>query len=225
MRFLALKQIGYIALKDIYAEYSNRYRFNGLLVFAIFSVCIFVFALKGSTVNKEVGAGLLWVLIFFCGMAGLSRSFVSEIEKGTYDTLRLLSASLSIFLGKVCVNTLLLFPVACVISILFLVLFPTFTGLNIISFSTFLFVGSLSIAITATFLAALVAKAESRGTLYTVLSVPPLLPVILSTTEATMIILEGGTILDSIEELWILIGYILTIGGVSTILFDTVWKE
>lgn len=225
MLFSILNQIWYVALKDIHAEYTTRYRFNGLLVFAVFSVSIYIFALKNSIADVEVLAGLLWVLIFFCGMAGFARTFISEVEKGTYETLRLVASSLSIFWGKVCVNVLLLLPVACVISVLFSIVFPTFTISNVGSFLIFLSLGTLGIAMTGTFLAALVAKTESRGTLYTVLSVPPLLPVILSTTQATIVVLHGGSIIDSIAELWILIGYILTIGGVSTILFDTVWKE
>lgn len=87
------------------------------------------------------------------------------------------------------------------------------------------FLGSLGFAACATIIAAIIAKAGARGTLYPVLSFPILIPLLMTVMNGTARALNGEPIVNAIEELQVLVGYLLVMVGGSYILFDYVWKD
>ncbi|MCX7983538.1 MAG: heme exporter protein CcmB [Bacteroidetes bacterium] len=220
-----IKQIAYIVLKDVWSEYRTKYAFNVLLLFTLVSVLMTVLVMGKFSTNKEILAGLFWIIIFFSSMGGLSRSFVSEFEKGTHLTLRLIAHPLSIYIGKLCVNVLLLFVVSIFIILLYIVFFPMIGFPSLFAVLLLLVTGNAGIAVTTTFLAALLAKTEARESLYTVLAVPPLLPVYLTVVQATIKLVLGESLHNIANELWIVVGYIITMCGVSILLFDKLWND
>ncbi len=74
--------------KDLYSELRTRYALNALIMFVVVTLSIILFSTAGETVSPSLSAGILWIIIFFSAMSGLSRSFVSEEERGTTMTLR-----------------------------------------------------------------------------------------------------------------------------------------
>ena len=64
-----------------------------------------------------------------------------------------------------------------------------------------------------------------RGTLYPVLAFPVLVPLLMTVMNATARALEGETVAMAFVDLQVLAGYLLVMTGISTLLFDYVWKE
>ena len=78
---------------------------------------------------------------------------------------------------------------------------------------------------SATIIAAIIAKAGARGTLYPVLSFPILIPLLMTVMNATTRALAGEPFINAIGELQVLVGYLLVMVGGSYLLFDFVWKD
>src|SRR3989339_463696 len=98
-----------------------------------------------------------------------------------------------------------------------------FTG-NLLFFLTFIF-GNIGIAISSTLIAAIIAKAGSKGTLYPVLSFPILLPLILTSVQLTSFSIDGIPISEAVFELAIVVCYDIIMISASYMLFDFIWKD
>jgi heme exporter protein B len=211
--------------KDIRSEVRTRYALNALLMFVVTAVSTIVFALRSDNPSPELLSGMYWVVVFFTAMSGLSRIFVSEEERGTTLMLQLIASPTVVYFGKLLFNSALTLLLTVAVTLLYVVIFPGFVINSYgIMLSTIL-LGSLGFAASATMIAAIIAKAGARGTLYPVLSFPILIPLLLTVMNATSKALTGESFINAIEELRVLVGYLLLMVGGSYLLFDYVWKD
>ncbi len=219
-----MKPLG-IFQKDWNSELRTRYAINALAMFILVTVSIILFSVGREPLDSYLSGGLLWVVIFFSAMSGLSRAFVSEEERGTTLTLNLIAKPATIFSGKLLFNLLLVFLINTVVLFLFLALFDSFRLASVALFVSAFILGNAGIAISSTIIAAIIAKASAKGTLYPVLSFPVLLPLILILIELTKYSIDGATFLDAYAELSILVIYDGIMLTASYMLFDFIWKE
>ena len=163
---MILRAAAAVFVKDLRTEWRTRVAINALLLFA-FSVLVLVgYAVGPTRLTLEdrpvVNSVLLWIVLFFSAMTGLSRAFVNEEETGTAAALRLTAPPASVFLGKLLSNLALLAVVMTVVVPLFLALMSfgiAAPGL----FLAVLALGGLGIAAASTFIAAIVAEQRGRG--------------------------------------------------------------
>lgn len=211
--------------KDWESELRTRYAINALAMFILVTISVILFSIGQEKVSVHLTGGLFWVVIFFSAMSGLSRAFVSEEERGTTLTLQLIAAPSTIYFGKLFFNLVLVFIMNIAIFILYYLLFESFVILNFLLFFVSLFFGSIGIAISSTIIAAIISKANTKGTLYPVLSFPILLPLILTLMELTKFAMDGDTIVQSYAELMVLISYDVIMITAGYMLFDFIWKD
>jgi len=214
-----------ILLKDAQSELRTRYAVNALLMFVVTAAVIVQLAIRSEQPSSSVLSGLFWVVVFFAAMSGLSRTFVSEEERGTSLTLQLVATSSSVYFGKLLFNIVLTLLVNLAITLLFTVVFPGFVVQTFETFLLTVLLSSIGLASASTILAAIIAKANTKGTLYPVLAFPILLPLLMTAMKATARALEGDPFGAGIEEYQILISYIMVITAGSYLLFDYVWKD
>lgn len=211
--------------KDWASELRTRYAINALAMFILVTISVILFSIGQEKVSIHLTGGLFWVVIFFSAMSGLSRAFVSEEERGTTLTLQLIASPSTIYFGKLLFNVVLVFIMNIAIVILYYLLFESFVILNFGLFVLALFLGSLGIAISSTIIAAIISKANTKGTLYPVLSFPILLPLILTLMELTKFAMDGDTISQSFPELAVLVSYDVIMVTAGYMLFDFIWKD
>jgi heme exporter protein B len=212
-------------LKDFRSEIRTRYAINSLVMFIIVAISVILFSVGDEKVSPELTGGLLWVIIFFSAMSGLSRAFVSEEERGTSLTLQLIASPATVFTGKLLFNIILVFVMNIVIKLLYSALFQEFVLKNFTLFLlTFVF-GNIGLAVSSTIIAAIISRAGAKGTLYPVLSFPILLPLILTSVRLTLFSIDGTTIEESIFELAIVACYDALMISASYMLFDFIWKD
>ncbi len=211
--------------KDLHSELRTRYAINSLAMFIIVAISIIMFAVGQERVSEALTGGLFWVVIFFTAMSGLSRAFVSEEERGTSLTLQLVAAPSTVFTGKLVFNIILVFTMNTVITLLYAALFESFVIKNFNLFLLSFVFGNIGLAVSSTIIAAIIAKAGAKGTLYPVLSFPILLPLIISSVQLTLSALDGTSIADSKYELAIVISYDVIMLTASYLLFDFIWKD
>ncbi len=219
MKSLALFQ------KDLNSEIRTRYAINALGMFILVTISIILFSVGNEKISEYLSGGLLWVIVFFSAMSGLSRAFVSEEERGTVLTLHLIASPNTVFSGKLLFNLILVFSMNIVIALLYSILFESFVLKNVSLFLLAFVLGNIGIAVSSTIIAAIVAKAGSKGTLYTVISFPILLPLILILLELTKLSIDGETINEAFAELGVLLSYDVIMGAASYMLFDFIWKD
>ncbi|MBI4546519.1 MAG: heme exporter protein CcmB, partial [Ignavibacteriae bacterium] len=209
-----------ILQKDLLSELRTRYALNALVMFVITTLSIILFAIGYETVSPEILSGVFWVIIFFSAMSGLSRTFVSEEDRGTTMTLHLIAQPLAVYFGKLLYNAVLLLVLNIFTTVLYLIFIANFSIKSYEIFILTIFLGTLGLASASTIIAAIIAKANTRGTLYPVLSFPILLPLLLTVINATKLAVEGATFSESLSEFQVLTSYLIVINVISYLLFD-----
>lgn len=212
-------------LKELSGELRTRYAINALLMFVVVTLSVILFSLAGETLTRSVLAGLLWVVMFFAAMSGLSRTFVAEEERGTTLTLQLLASPAAIYLGKLSFNVMLSLALNTFIIVLFLVFIPEFQVEQPGLFWLVVCLGGIAVAASTTIIAAIIARAQTKGTLFPVLSFPIMLPLLMAGISATRVAMEERTWDNAVADLQILVSYIVVVMTVSFLLFDFIWKD
>jgi heme exporter protein B len=210
--------------KDIRSEIRNRYVINSLLMFVIITISIIKFSLGDEVVEDAILSGLFWIVIFFTAISGLSRVFIKEEETGTSLALKLSAGPTEIYIGKLIFNFVLTFSLNIVIFFLFTII----TGIKILNFPAFLItviLGNFGIVASSTIIAAIIAKANSKGTLYPVLSFPVLLPLLITLINATKLASEGVPTTELLIDFQILVSYTIVVFIVSLFLFKFIWED
>lgn len=212
-------------LKDFKSELRTRYAINALAMFIIVAISVILFSVGNERISPSLTGGLFWVVIFFTAMSGLSRAFVSEEERGTSLTLQLIAAPSTVFLGKLLFNIILVFAMNTIIAVLYSAIFEAFVIQNFLLFLASFVLGNIGLAVSSTIIAAIIAKAGAKGTLYPVLSFPILLPLILTSVQLTLFSLDGISFERAKFELAIVVSYDIIMLTASFMLFDFIWKE
>ena len=211
--------------KDFHSELRTRYAINSLAMFIIVAISVILFSIGNETITESLTGGLFWVVIFFTAMSGLARAFVSEEERGTTLTLQLIASPTTVFSGKLIFNLILVFCMNLVIALLYSALFEKFVVQNFPLFLLTFILGNIGLAVASTIIAAIIAKAGAKGTLYPVLSFPILLPLILTCVQLTLFSFDGTSFEEAQFELAIVVGYDVIMFTASYMLFDFIWKD
>ena len=214
----------FIFQKDLKQEFKTRYSINAILLFAIVTLVTVSFSIGTFAASAEIKSSLLWIILFFAAMSGLAHIFVREEEKHTADTLKLVAQPMSIFLGKFLFNFILLIVLEIItLPLFFAVMNFSVEGVTVLL--SVLLIGSIGLSAGATMIAAIIAKASAKGALFTVLSFPILLPVLIAGISGTKIAVYESTFKAAGAELQMLFAYAVVVITAALLLFDFVWKE
>jgi len=210
--------------KDLHLEFRTRYAVNAILLFAITTLVVVSFSIGGTKLSPDITAALLWIILFFSAMSGLSHIFIREEEQQTADTLRLVVTSSSVLMGKWFFNILLLFGLEIIIVPLFII-FMNVSDFNVLSLISILVFGSLGLTSVATIVAAIVAKANGRGALYAVLSFPISITLLVSAINGTRLAFQNSPLMDCFNDLQILLSFSVVMITVSFLVFEFIWRD
>ena len=213
-----------IFVKDFRLEWRNRYAINIILMFAVTTLAIISFALGQSGLEPKVLAALYWIVVFFSAMAGLSQVFVREEETGTALALRLTADPTAVFLGKFLINLVLLLFITVIVTPLFFIL----TDAVIIrpwAFLAVLSLGLFCLCSATTLVAAIIAKAASKGALFSVLSLPLLIVLLIMLVSGSTKVMDDASFGNTSLEIQGLVAYGVVMMTSSLMLFKFVWKD
>ncbi len=215
-------EVWIVFLKEFLCEYRTGYALATLLMFTLVTLSSIGISIAGMPLSPELTSVLLWIIIFFCAMAGLGRTFMEEQETGTVFTLRLYFHCQGIILGKMLYNITLLVVITCLIVILFAIFlqveFPLWESLLLI-----LLLGDIGIGVVSTLTAAMLKSAMGKPSLFTILTFPIVLPQFLNAINATAAILSGCA--PTIQETLVMLGYDSIMIVIGYIFFEDIWYE
>jgi len=213
-----------ILRKDFSIELRSRYAINTVFAFVAASLLLLLFTLQAQQLAPTPKSGLVWLIILFAALAVLSRSFVAETDRNTYDLLRIYGSGNSVFLGKLIFN----FVFTVVINTVTFVLYIFLVDLNITHTGAFLialFFGSAGISSVSTLIAAVVSQADRKGVIFSVLSIPLLIPLLLIVTRVTKAAFIDGSLINIWNEIAALIGFTGVTVTAGVLLFEYIWEE
>lgn len=213
-----------VFMKDVRSEMHTRYGIGSVALFAVTSLVVASFAVSPYALEPDAQSAFLWVVLFFSAMSGLSRSFVKEEETRTAIALRLSAPALAVFAGKMAFNLALMIAVELIVVPMFLL----FMDISLTSpglFAASVALGTLYIASSTTIVAAIISKANSKGTLFAVLSFPICMPGLIMSVRMTNSALSGGKFASSAAEMAGILAFTALITSISALLFEFVWNE
>ncbi len=209
--------------KDFRIEFRSKYALNISIAFAVISTLAVSLTTGGIPISVKMQAVILWIILFFSAMSGLSHIFIREEEQETILFLQLYSKSEVILTSKLLFNIFLLFLLELVIVPLFIF----FLNLQIKAIIPFIFTiisGGLGISSSTTILAAIASKSGSKGSLFTVISFPVVLPILWMASDATSRALTNARF-EGIQNIIFLLAFSVSITALSYILFEYIWIE
>ena len=214
--------------KDLLSEWRTRVSTNALLLFAFAVLVLVGYAVGPASLSPEdrptVHSVLLWIVLFFSAMTGLSRVFVKEEDSGTAAALRLAAPPPAVLLGKLLANLALLFVVTLFVVPIFLAMM-SFEVKSPALFLLLLVFGNFGLASACTFTAAIVAKASAKGTMFAVLAVPLLLPPLVGAVMGTRVAATEEGLQAGLDFVRLLVAYDGVVTTAAFLLFDAVWRE
>jgi heme exporter protein B len=225
-----VSETGAVFVKDALSEIRSKVALSGVLLFAVTALALVSFStgtLVGvaDTTRASLKSALLWIVLFFSAMSGLARVFVKEEDLRTAAALRLSARPTVVYAGKLLFNVVLLAAVAAIVVPLFVVLMePKIARWDL--FAATVLMAVIGLAGASTIVAAIVAKASTRGSLFVVLAFPLLLPLLVSAVNGSRGAMIGGPrVAESEAHLVVLACYTVAMITASVMLFPFVWEE
>jgi heme exporter protein B len=210
--------------KEWRCEFRTRYALNTLGLFAFTTLVVVSVSLGPLGVSVSQGTAvlpvLLWVILLFSAAAGLPRAFVQEEETQTATALRLAATPSALFCGKLLYGLTLTLALEALVTPVFVAM----TSLDVKSpllLAAVLAAGGYGLAAGSTLVAAIIAQARSKGTLFSVLAFPVLLPLLLIAVELSRRAVAGDSADVALLQLLLYDGSV-TVAGFM--LFPVVWN-
>lgn len=213
-----------LLVKDLRTEYRTRYAVSAIFLFALTTLAAVSFSLGAGGLPAHYLSVLFWVILFFSALSGLAQSFIKEAEAKTATTLQLAADDDVVYFGKWTFNLVLLLGLEVFVVPLFLILL----GVEVSRWGLFtaaVILGSVGMVSATTLIASVIAAAGVRGALFSVLSLPVLLPLLVPLVQVTEYCFSPGVMESGITEIRLLAAYagVATTGG--WLLFPFVWRE
>jgi len=209
--------------KDFLIESRNRSAVNISFAFAGITTLSVSLAAGGVPFTPLVHAIIFWIILFFSAMSGLAHIFIREEEEKTSLFLSLYYTPEEIYLSKLMFNIILFLSISIIVTALylfFLQVFPVYLFLFLLTVIS----GSIAIASVTTILGAMVSKAGSGSSLFTVISFPILLPVLWTAISLTAVSIDGAGV-QEYRNIIFLLAFSGVIVSVSYLCFKFIWTE
>lgn len=211
--------------KEWRTELRGRHSLSTLALFSVTILVVVSLALGPVGVSREdrtwVAPVVLWILLLFSALLGLPRAFVREEESRTAVALRLAATPSALYAGKLLFTFSLLIVLEILVAPLFLAalqLEPARVGVLALALAA----GGLGLAAASTLVAAIAAQGEGKTTLFPVLALPVLVPLLLLAVILTRAALDAAAPLD--PALTQLLLYDATVVVAGFMLFPAVWN-
>jgi heme exporter protein B len=182
------RAIAAILRKDLRVELRTLESVPAMTLFAVTTFVLFHFGLDRSTLEGDLAAGVFWVTILFASVLGLNRLFVAEEEQGGFDGFLLAPVDrTALFVAK----GIALFVFLCAVELAAVPAFsilllgpspwPALPGLILV-----LVLANAGIAVVGTLIAGIAVRTRARDLIGPLVTLPLLVPVVLSASEATV---------------------------------------
>lgn len=214
-----------VAAKDLRSEFRTRYALNAVGMFVVIVATVLAFATANERLAPGTVGGVIWAGTFFMASTALGRAFITEEERGTLILLRLVSAPMPVYIGKVIASVLESLVGSGLLLLFLVLLLPDLHSADpaLLALTSLLVAAAFGVALTL--VSALIARAGAKGALMPVLGFPLLMPNALLGIDLLRRAVVGATIGAAWSDLTLLAIYTVALAVVGAVLFEFVWKE
>lgn len=220
-------KVWWLIQKDIHAECRSARVWPIMLLMGMVVALILGFQLDRLPAERsELVGGIFWLAVFFAGSVAMEHSFASEREDGCWETLRSYPLSpAAIFGAKLTVNFLALLLLHLVLVPLFIILSDVPLLAHPLALLLVVVFANLGLAAIGTLMSALANTLRRESSLFVLLALPAVIPVILGAARATTLMLDGQ--FNSEWWLWLqlLAGFSIIFVVAGSVLFEFVIEE
>jgi heme exporter protein B len=217
-----------VLAKELKSELRSRVALNAVGLFGLTTLIAVAYQIGPYQIQEQdrphLLSALLWVILFFAATSGLSRVFVKEEDAHTAKTLRLAARPVAVLAGKFLFNLLLLAALNTLIVPLYCALMG-YSVKGVLPLALVLAAGSIALAATSTIVAAIISRASGATTLFAILSVPLVLPLLVMLIQGTRAAAASAALAAVLPAL----RGIVSLGGatliISVYLFPVVWND
>lgn len=208
--------------KDLSLELRSRFGVNSVLAFIVAGILVSIYLIGTDRLETLTTISIYWILIVFAAITAMNRAFVIETDRSTMELLQLHASPMAVYCGKLLYNFMftLFVSLAAALILNILVGFKDIHigyGLLVIS------LGSLGMSGAATLLSALVAQTDKKATLFPVVALPVLMPLMLIVSSASRLLIDLDGWTSIANDIMALVGYCGAMISASVLLFEYLW--
>jgi heme exporter protein B len=219
---LLLVQIWAVLKKDFRLEIRSRLGFNSVLAFIFASTLISIFIVGVDALSQEQASVMYWIIILFASITAMNRAFILETDRSTLEFIQLHSSPLGVYLGKLLFNICFTFAISFITALIihFLV---GFGNPNLGHAIIVLLLGSIGLSGAATLLSAIAAMADRKATLFPVIALPVMAPLMILLASASKIVILNLSWTLLANDILSLFGFAGVMISASIMLFEYLW--
>jgi heme exporter protein B len=203
-------------------EVRQQHSFYGILLYV--ASTIFVLKLAINNAEADVWNALFWIIQLFVCVNAVAKSFLQE-SRGRMLYFYSISGAREFIIAKLIYNIILMLLMSLMSLGLFFLLLKNPLS-NPLQFAGIVCLGSLSLSLVFTLLAAIAAKAQQNAALMAILGFPLIVPQLLLVIRLSKVafgeIFRDGAVLNLTL---LIIGFDIMIVVLSVILFPFLWKD
>ncbi len=222
------RTVGALLRKELLVELRTLESVPGMSLFAVTTFVVFHFALNRSSVEGDLGAGILWVTLLFAAILGANRLFVADADQGGFDGFLLAPVDRSaMMVAKVLTMLayLVVLELVAVPAFAILLLGPPL-GPALPELIAVLALGDIGIAVIGTLVGALAVQTRARDLLGPLLALPLLVPIVIGGARATAPLLAFSHRSGAPARWLLTLGlYDLIFGLIAYALFDFLLED
>lgn len=208
--------------KDLLLELRQQYTFYGVLLYV--ASTIFVLYLAMQQPESSIWNGLFWMIQLFICVNAVAKSFLQE-NRGRMLYFYSIAGPVQFIAAKLLYNIVIM----ALMSFISLLLFQLMLGNPLINFWQFfgiVILGSVSLSLVFTMLAAIAAKAQQQASLMAIMGFPIIIPQLLLLMRISKAGL-GEIFKDQAlsDMIWLLCGLDGLVAVMALILFPFLWKD
>jgi heme exporter protein B len=208
--------------KDLSLELRSRFGVNSVLAFIVAGTLISIYLIGTDRLESLTTISIYWILIVFAAITAMNRAFVIETDRSTMELLQLHASPMAVFIGKLVYNFMFTFFVSLATALFFHFLIG-FANLHMGYALLVVSLGSLGMSGAATLLSALVAQTDKMATLFPVVALPVLMPLMLLLSSASRSLVEQPDWGLIANDIMALVGYCGAMISASVLLFEYLW--
>lgn len=206
--------------KDLLLEIRQQYAFYGVLLYV--GATIFVLYMAVENPDEETWVGLFWIIQLFISINAVAKSFLQESRQRMFYYHTIASPQVFI-LAKLLFNSVLMLVMSIISTILFS-LFLSFPVQQVAVFIGIVLLGTWTLSLVFTFLAAVAAKAQQNAAIMAIMGFPIMIPQLILLMKMSGTVFDHATVIPAANILILLASDILVI-ILSLILFPFLWKD
>lgn len=179
---ILLPHIKALFLNEVKFEFQNKQTLGGIFLYVFTSTFLAYLSFK-TIESPKIWNGVFWIVLLFAAINTTMNSFRESTAQQTY--LYSLVSPKEIIISKIAFNVVLL----TVVALLCLGAYSLFLGNYISDFMLFFctsIAGSAALACVLTLAAGIAYKASANGSLFSILSIPIVIPILILMITASM---------------------------------------